>query len=98
MGGGNLAYNLSGDKSGVAGYNLGASSTHSSSKPVDMLAIGGSYSGLSNVGTFKAKVGSNGVTSACIVREIAPKVNLTVSGSISGADVSTFKYGVGITM
>lgn len=131
--GGNLAYNLSGDKSGVAGYNLGASytagplfasvtsaklssvnvgllykvngdlslatsSTHSSSKPVDMLAIGGSYSGLSNVGTIKAKVGSNGVTSACIAREIAPKVNLTVSGSISGADVSTFKYGLGITI
>jgi len=131
--GGDLAYNLSGDKSGVSGYNLGASyksgplfasvtsaklssvnvglmykvngdlslatsSAHSSSKPFDMLAIGGAYSGLSNVGTIKAKVGSNGVSSACIVREIAPKVNLTASGSISGADFSTFKYGIGFTL
>jgi len=131
--GGDLAYNLSGDKSGVSGYNLGASyksgplfasvtsaklssvnvglmykvngdlslatsSAHSSSKPFDMLAIGGAYSGLSNVGTIKAKVGSNGVSSACIVREIAPKVNLTASGSISGADFSTFKYGIGLTL
>lgn len=53
---------------------------------------------MASVGTIKAKVGSNGVTSACIIKEVAPKVNVTASGSISGADFSTFKYGVGITM
>ena len=133
--GGDLSYNLSGDKSGLSSYNVGASyatgplfasvtsaskfsqfnvgvlykvnndislasnTTHSSSKACNLVAIGGSYSGLAgSVGTLKAKVGSNGVTSACLVKEVAPKVNLTASGSISGADFSTFKYGFGISM
>lgn len=131
--GGSLGYNLSGDKAGVSGYNLGASyssgplfasvtsaklssanvgllykvngdlslassTTHSSAKPFDVAAIGGSYSGLGSVGVLKAKVGSDGVTSACMIKEIAPKVNLTLSGSITGADTSTFKYGVGVSM
>ena len=132
--GGNLSYNLSGDKAGLSSYNVGASyatgpmyasvtssnkfgqfnvgvlykvnkdlslassTTHSSSKACDIAAVGGSYSGLGSVGTIKAKVGSNGVTSACLVKEIAPKVNLTASGSISGTDFSTFKYGLGIAM
>jgi len=132
--GGELGYNLSGDKAGLSSYNIGASystgplfasvtstskfsqfnvgvlykvnkdlslassTTHSSSKTCDVVAIGGAYSGLGSVGTIKAKVGSNGVTSACLVKEVAPKVNLTASGSISGADFSTFKYGLGISM
>ena len=132
--GGDLSYNISGDKAGLSSYNIGASyatgplfasvtsasklsqfnvgvlykvnsdlslassTTHSSAKTCNVLAIGGSYSGLANVGTIKAKVGSNGITSACVVREVAPKVNLTASGSISGADFSTLKYGIGITM
>ena len=132
--GGDLGYNLSGDKGGLSSYNVGASyatgplfasvttaskfstfnvgvlykvngdlslassTTHTSGKACDVLAIGGAYSGLAGVGTIKAKVGSNGITSACVVKEVAPKVNLTASGSISGTDFSTFKYGVGITM
>lgn len=133
--GGDLSYNLSGDKAGLSSYNVGASystgplftsvttaskfsqfnvgilykvnkdlslasnTTHTSSKACDVLAIGGAYSGLvGSVGTIKAKVGSNGVTSACIIKEVAPKVNFTASGSISGADFSTFKYGFGISM
>ncbi len=131
--GGDLSYNISGDKAGLSSYNVGASyatgplfasvtsaskfsqfnvgvlykvnsdlslassTTHSSSKACDVLSIGGAYTGLT-VGTLKAKVGSNGVTSACLVSEIAPKVNLTASGSITGTDASTFKYGLGITM
>eukprot|EP00584_Thalassiosira_punctigera_P003689 CAMPEP_0172535334 /NCGR_PEP_ID=MMETSP1067-20121228/7392_1 /TAXON_ID=265564 ORGANISM="Thalassiosira punctigera, Strain Tpunct2005C2" /NCGR_SAMPLE_ID=MMETSP1067 /ASSEMBLY_ACC=CAM_ASM_000444 /LENGTH=266 /DNA_ID=CAMNT_0013320265 /DNA_START=148 /DNA_END=948 /DNA_ORIENTATION=+ len=131
--GGDLSYNISGDKGGLSSYNMGASysngplfasvtsaskfsqfnvgvlykvnsdlslassTTHSASKSCDVLAVGGSYSGLS-LGTVKAKLGSNGVTSACLVSEVAPKVNLTASGSISGGDLSTFKYGFGITM
>ncbi|KAL7545222.1 hypothetical protein ACHAWF_008581 [Thalassiosira exigua] len=132
--GGDLSYNLSGDKAGLASYNVGASyasgplfasmtsaskfsqfnvgvmykvnddlslassTTHSSSKTCDVLAIGGSYTGLGSLGTVKAKLGSNGVTSACVVKDIAPKVTGTVSGSMSGADLSTLKWGVGITM
>jgi len=78
--------------------SLASSTTHSSAKACDVLAVGGAYSGLASLGTIKAKVGSNGVTSACIIKEVAPKVNLTASGSITGADFSTFKYGLGITM
>jgi len=131
--GGDLSYNISGDKAGLSSYNCGASyatgplsasitsasklsqfnigvlykvnsditlassTTHSSGKAVDLLAIGGAYTG-GSMGTIKAKVGSNGITSACLITEVAPKVNLTASGSISGADFSTFKYGIGITM
>jgi len=132
--GGDLSYNISGDKAGLSSYNVGASyaagdlsasvtsaskissfnlgvlykvnadlslassTSHSAAKAFNVAAIGGAYSGLGNFGTIKAKVGSNGVTSACLVKEIAPKVNLTASGSISGADFSTFKYGIGLTM
>lgn len=132
--GGDLSYNISGDKGGLSSYNIGASyatgplfasvtsasklsqfnvgvlykvngdlslassTTHSSGKACDVLSVGGSYSGLGSVGIIKAKVGSNGVTSACVIKEVAPKVNLTASGSVSGADFSTFKYGIGITM
>eukprot|EP00581_Thalassiosira_minuscula_P018332 CAMPEP_0183721176 /NCGR_PEP_ID=MMETSP0737-20130205/13544_1 /TAXON_ID=385413 /ORGANISM="Thalassiosira miniscula, Strain CCMP1093" /LENGTH=265 /DNA_ID=CAMNT_0025951147 /DNA_START=65 /DNA_END=862 /DNA_ORIENTATION=- len=131
--GGDLSYNLSGDKAGLSSYNVGASyasgpvfasvttaskfgqfnvgvlykvnndlsvassTTHSSGKACDVLAFGGAYTG-SSMGTIKAKVGSNGVTHACLIKEVAPKVNLTASGSISGTDVSTLKYGIGITM
>ncbi|KAL9180125.1 LOW QUALITY PROTEIN: hypothetical protein ACHAXT_008095 [Thalassiosira profunda] len=87
-----VLYKVNGDLS------LASSTTHTSGKACDVLAIGGAYSGLAGVGTIKAKVGSNGITSACVVKEVAPKVNLTASGSISGTDFSTFKYGVGITM
>jgi voltage-dependent anion channel protein 2 len=126
--GGDLSYNISGDKAGLSSYNIGASYATgplfasvtsaskfsqfnvgvlykvngdlslASSKTGDALAIGGAYSGLGSGGTIKAKVGSNGVTSACYIKEVAPKVNLTASGSISGADFSTFKYGLGISM
>jgi voltage-dependent anion channel protein 2 len=132
--GGDLTYNISGDKAGLASYNVGASyatgplfasatssakfsqfnvgvlykvnpdlslassTTHSSAKKCDILAFGGSYSGLGSLGTVKAKVGSNGVTSACVIKEIYPKVNLTASGAISGTDLSTFKYGFGVSM
>jgi voltage-dependent anion channel protein 2 len=95
--------------SSFAAYNIGlvykvnndlsfASQTvHTSSKMCDVLAIGGTYKA-PKIGTLKAKVGSNGVINACIVREIAPKVSLTASGTMSANDISTFKPGLGITM
>jgi len=75
---------------------LASSTTHSASKTCDVLAVGGQYK--ASFGNLKAKFGSNGVGSVCLVKEIAPKVNLTASGSMKGADTSTFKYGLGITM
>jgi len=132
--GGDLSYNISGEKAGLSSYNVGASytsgplfasvtsasklsqfnigvmykvnsdlslassTTHSADKSCDVLAVGGTYTGLGSLGTIKAKVGSNGVTSACLVKEIASKVNLTASGSVNGSDFSTFKYGFGVTM
>lgn len=47
---------------------------------------------------MKAKVGSDGVVSACVSKSVAPKVSVTVSGSVAGTDFSTFKYGLGVTM
>jgi voltage-dependent anion channel protein 2 len=76
---------------------LASSTTHSSSKMCDVLAVGGAFKA-AKVGTIKAKVGSNGLVSACLVREIAPQVTLTLSGSMSASDVSTFKPGFGISM
>jgi len=77
--------------------SIASQTTHSSSKVCDVLAVGGAYKA-ANVGTIKAKFGSNGVVSACLVREIAPKVTLTASGSMTASDVSTFKPGLAISM
>lgn len=77
--------------------SLASQTVHTSSKMCDVLAIGGTYKA-AQIGTLKAKVGSNGVINACIMREIAPKVMLTASGSMSSNDISTFKPGFGITM
>lgn len=132
--GGDLSYNISGDKAGLSSYNVGASyahgplfasvttaskfgqvnvgvlykvnadlslassTTHTSAKKCDVLAVGGAYTGFGKAGTIKAKVGSDGVASACLVKEVAPKVNITASGSVKGTDFSTFKYGFGVTM
>jgi len=75
---------------------LASQTTHSSSKVCDVLAIGGAYT--APAGTLKAKFGSNGVVSACLIREIAPKVTMTASGSMTASDVSTFKPGLSISM
>lgn len=77
--------------------SLASQTVHTSTKMCDVIAIGGSYNA-SKIGTLKAKMGSNGIVSACIIREIAPKVTLTASGTMSASDLSTFKPGLGITM
>jgi len=77
--------------------SLASQTTHSAEKTCDVLAIGGAYKGCP-LGTMKAKMGSNGILSACFVREIAPKVTLTAAASVSPSDFSTFKPGLGITM
>ena len=86
-----LVYKVNSDLS------LASQTTHTSSKVCDVLAIGGAYKA-PKVGTIKAKMGSDGILSACVVREIAPKVTLTASGSMTPSDPSSFKPGLGISM
>lgn len=76
--------------------SLASMTTHSSDKVCEVLALGGAYK--APVGTVKAKFASSGVVSASLVREIAPKVTLTASGSVTPSDLSTFKPGISITM
>lgn len=75
---------------------VASSTCHSKDKTCDVVAVGGSYK--ASFGDVKAKLGSNKVISASVVKEVVPKVKVTASGSIVGADTSTFKYGLGISM
>jgi len=76
--------------------SLATSTTHSEGKPVDVVAVGGIYKAA--FGDVKAKVSGDGVVSASLIKDISKGVTLTASGSMSGVDTSTFKYGVGIVM
>mmetsp|Transcript_7481 Transcript_7481/g.15498 ORF Transcript_7481/g.15498 Transcript_7481/m.15498 type:complete len:267 (+) Transcript_7481:76-876(+) len=72
-------------------------SSHSGDNAFSLSAIGGSYK--ADFGTVKAKYAAGGVISASLIKDIAPKVSLTASGTASASDPSsTFKYGLGITM
>ena len=72
-------------------------SSHSGDNAFNLSALGGSYK--ADFGTVKAKYTAGGVVSASLIKDIAPKVSLTASGSASTSDPSaTFKYGLGITM
>lgn len=76
--------------------SIASSTTHSADKPFDTFCVGGKHK--ADFGTVKAKIGCNGVLSACLVKEVAPKVTLTASGSAPATDISAFKYGIGIVM
>jgi voltage-dependent anion channel protein 2 len=76
--------------------SLASSTTHSSEKTCDVLAIGGAYK--ADFGTIKAKTAGSGVVEACLIKDVADKVTLTASGSVLPSDLSTFKYGLGLTM
>jgi len=75
---------------------LASQTSHSSSKLCDCLGVGAAYK--APIGLIKAKYSSGGVVAASIVKEVAPKVTLTLSGSIVASDLSDFKYGFGIVM
>lgn len=75
---------------------LASQSSHSGEKSLDLVGIGGAYT--ASFGTIKAKYGGSGQVSASLIKEIAPKVNLTASGTADVSDFSTFKYGFGLTM
>ena len=85
-----LVYKVSDDLS------LVSMTTHSGDKICDVGGVGGSYK--ASFGTIKAKYSGPGLVSAALVKEVAPKVTLTASGSASLSDFSTFKYGLGIVM
>lgn len=76
--------------------SLATSTSHSDAKKVDLVAVGGIYKAA--FGDVKAKVSGNGVVSASLIKDVTPGVTLTASGSMSGLDTSTFKYGLGIVM
>jgi voltage-dependent anion channel protein 2 len=77
--------------------SLASQTTHTSDKVCDVVALGLAYKA-PGVGLMKAKMGSNGILSAALVREIAPAVTLTASGTVSPSDLSTFKPGLSISM
>jgi len=76
--------------------SIASSSVHSSAKPLDTFTVGGKFK--AGFGDVKAKFGSNGSISASLIKEIAPKVTLTASGTTSASDLSKMKYGIGIVM
>jgi len=76
--------------------SLASQTTHSSEKPFDLLAVGGVYK--APFADIKAKVNGGGVISAVVMKEVAPKVTLTASGSVTATDMSNFTYGLGISM
>jgi len=72
-------------------------SSHSGDNAFNLTAVGGSYK--ADFGIVKAKYTAGGVVCASLIKDIAPKVSLTASGSASASDpAATFKYGLGITM
>lgn len=85
------------------GYNvnpdltIASLTTHSAEKHCNVLGVGAAYKNPA-IGMLKAKVGSDGIVHACLVKDIAPKVSLTASGSMLATDPSTFKPGFGISM
>lgn len=85
-----LVYKVNSDVS------LASQTTHSSEKPFDLVAVGGLYK--APFADIKAKLGSGMVVSAAVMKEVAPKVTLTASGSVVATDMSNFKYGLGISM
>lgn len=75
---------------------IASQTSHSSANSCDIGGIGASYK--APFGNVKAKYSNGGVVSAVLVKEIAPQVTLTASGSIVASDMSNFKYGFGIVM
>jgi len=73
---------------------VASQTSHSSNNRCDVLAIGGMYK--APFGNVKAKIGSNGILSAALIKEVAPKVMVKASGTVSTSDFSDFKTGLGI--
>lgn len=75
---------------------LASFSSHSKATPLVDFTFGGIYK--APVGDVKAKVNKDGTISACVVKTVAPKVSITVSGTAPASNPSSIKYGLGILM
>ena len=79
---------------------LASQTVHAADNLCTVTAIGGSYKVGDMLGgnaVLKAKMGGDGMISTCLVREVAPKVSLVASATMS-SDLSSFKPGLAITM
>lgn len=76
--------------------SLATTSSHSKAKPMESITFGGKYN--TSFADVKAKLGSDGSVSACVIKEVFPKVTVTASGSTSTKDISNIKYGFGIVI
>lgn len=74
---------------------LASSTSHSATKSCTVSGVGGLYK--ASFGDVKAKMGTDRVLSACLIKDVS-KTKVTLSGSMTGADTSTFKYGLGVSM
>jgi voltage-dependent anion channel protein 2 len=72
---------------------IGSQTVHTADKACNVVALGGSFNA-ADIGTIKAKFSSGGLVSACLTRQVASGVTMTAGGSMSGADLSTFKPGI----
>merc|ERR1712032_1803085 len=71
--------------------SLATQSTHSSAKSIDLLGIGCLYK--APFGTVKAKYSGSGVLSACLIKELAPKVTVKASAAVPTSDMSKITTG-----
>jgi hypothetical protein len=83
----NMMYKVNDD------VTIASSTAHSASNSCDVTAIGGLYK--SAFGDVKAKVGADKTVSASLVKSVC-KTKFTLSGSMTGTDTSSFKYGLGV--
>jgi voltage-dependent anion channel protein 2 len=83
-----LLYKVNGDLS------LASQTSHASLSSCDFGGLGCLYK--APFGTVKAKYCGKGMVSACLIKEVAPKVKVTASGAVSASDLSNFKTGLGI--
>jgi voltage-dependent anion channel protein 2 len=75
---------------------VASTSSHNSASSLPVFTVGGKYT--AGFGDVKAKFASDGSISACVIKEVAPKVTITGSATAPSADMSKLKYGIGIVM
>jgi voltage-dependent anion channel protein 2 len=85
----NMMYKVNND------ITLASSTSHSASKSCTVSGIGALYK--APFGDVKAKMGTDRTLHASLVKSVC-KTKVTASGSMVGADTSTFKYGLGVSM
>jgi len=75
--------------------SVATASSHASDKPLGKFSIGCAYK--APVGLIKTKVDSAGLLSAACVKKV-DNYTVTASGSVPSSDLSSFKWGLGISI